>query len=90
LVALTRLVLTKPRVWLLDEPTASMDGETEQLCIEMLSKRMLAQHTVVIVTHKPTLLPLVDRVIVMAQHKVVLDGPRDHVLQQLVEKGRQV
>jgi ATP-binding cassette, subfamily C, bacterial LapB len=89
LVALTRLILTKPRVWLLDEPTASVDGETELLCIEMLKKRMLAQHTVLIVTHKPTLLPLVDRVIVMAQHKIVLDGLRDQVLQQLVEKGRQ-
>ncbi len=88
LVALTRLVLTKPVVWLLDEPTASMDGETEQLCISMLQKRMLAEHTVVIVTHKPTLLPLADRVIVMAKHSVVLDGPRDQVLLQLVERGR--
>jgi ATP-binding cassette, subfamily C, bacterial LapB len=88
LVAITRLVLSKPVVWLLDEPTASMDGETEQLCISMLQKRMLAEHTVVIVTHKPTLLPLADRVIVMAKHSVVLDGPRDHVLMQLVERGR--
>jgi ATP-binding cassette, subfamily C, bacterial LapB len=88
LVALTRVVLTQPRVWLLDEPTASMDGETEQLCIGMLQQRMQAAHTVVIVTHKPTLLPLVERVIVMAKHSVVLDGPRDHVLQKLVESGR--
>jgi ATP-binding cassette, subfamily C, bacterial LapB len=88
LVALTRLVLTQPTVWLLDEPTASMDGETEKLCIDMLQHRMQAAHTVVIVTHKPTLLPLVDRVIVMAKQSVVLDGPRDYVLQKLVESGR--
>jgi ATP-binding cassette subfamily C protein LapB len=88
LVALTRLVLTRPSVWLLDEPTASMDGETEQLCIEMLKNRMLNQHTVVVVTHKATLLPLVNRVIVMARQSILFDGPRDQVLQQLIERGR--
>jgi ATP-binding cassette, subfamily C, bacterial LapB len=88
LVALTRMVLTKPNVWLLDEPTASMDAETEQLCIDMLKNRILKQHTVVIVTHKPTLLPLVNRIIVMGKQSVLLDGPRDQVLQHLVERGR--
>jgi ATP-binding cassette, subfamily C, bacterial LapB len=88
LVALTRLVMTQPAVWLLDEPTASMDAETEQLCIRMLQQNMTSRHTMVLVTHKPALLPLVDRVIVMAQQAVLLDGPRDQILQQLVERGR--
>jgi ATP-binding cassette, subfamily C, bacterial LapB len=88
LVALTRLVLTQPRVWLLDEPTASMDGETEQLCIAMLRQHLTPQRTMVLVTHKPALLSLADRVIVMAQQQIVLDGQRDAVLQTLVDKGR--
>lgn len=88
LVALTRLLLSQPRVWLLDEPTASMDPDTEQHCIRLLQQQITAAHTLVLVTHKPTLLPLVDRVIVMAQQRVLLDGPRDQVLQQLVDRGR--
>jgi ATP-binding cassette, subfamily C, bacterial LapB len=88
LVALTRLVLTQPRVWLLDEPTASMDADTEQLCIGMLRQQLTPQHTLVLVTHKPALLALAERVIVIAQQQIVLDGPRDSVLQTLVDKGR--
>ncbi len=87
LVAMTHLVLVQPRVWLLDEPTASMDGETEQICIEMLRKQLTAEHTMVLVTHKPMLLSMADRVIVMAQQKIVLDGPRDVVLQTLISKA---
>ena len=87
LVALTRLVLTRPRIWLLDEPTASMDGESEQRCIELLKQHIQTQHTMVLVTHKPALIPLADRVIVMARQRVLLDGPRDAVLQKLVAQG---
>jgi ATP-binding cassette, subfamily C, bacterial LapB len=87
LVAFTRMVLTKPSVWLLDEPTASMDADTEQLCIGMLKNRIQIQHTMVIVTHKPTLLPLANRIIVMGKQSVLLDGPRDQVLQQLIDRG---
>jgi ATP-binding cassette, subfamily C, bacterial LapB len=87
LVALTRLVLTRPRIWLLDEPTASMDGESEQRCIELLKRHIQPQHTMVLVTHKPALIPLADRVIVMARQRVLLDGPRDAVLQKLVAQG---
>jgi ATP-binding cassette, subfamily C, bacterial LapB len=88
LVALTRLALTQPSVWLLDEPTASMDSEAEQQCIQMLKNRISPEHTMVLVTHKPSLIPLADRIIVMAQHTVLLDGPRDVVLQELVAKGK--
>jgi ATP-binding cassette, subfamily C, bacterial LapB len=88
LVALTRLLLSQPRVWLLDEPTASMDPDTERHCIGLLQQQIAASHTLVVVTHKSTLLPLVDRVIVMAQQRILLDGPRDQVLQQLVDRGR--
>jgi ATP-binding cassette, subfamily C, bacterial LapB len=88
LVALTRLVLAQPKVWLLDEPTSSMDGATEQLCIELLQRQLTEQHTLVLVTHKPALLALADRVIVMAKQQIILDGSKDSVLQTLVEKSR--
>ncbi|OOS07929.1 ATP-binding cassette, subfamily C, LapB [Moraxella cuniculi DSM 21768] len=84
LVAFTRLVLTQPSVWLLDEPTASMDNAQEQQCIQVLAQEFQdPQKTLVLSTHKPALLALVNRIIIMDDSKVVMDGPKQAVLDQL-------
>lgn len=83
LVNLTRVFLRQPRVWLLDEPTASLDRTVEQQMVRTLGAAMQHDDTLVLVTHKPELLQLVDRVIVVAKHQVVMDGPRDEVLAKL-------
>ncbi len=83
LVAFTRLVLCDPTVWLLDEPTASMDDEQERRCLSVLAQRAQQGKTLVIVTHKPSVLPLVNRIVVMSGNGVVMDGARDQVLQEL-------
>ena len=83
LVAFTRLVLCNPSVMLLDEPTATMDDEQERRCLQVLAEEAKAGKTMVIVTHKPSVLPLVTRIIVVAGNHIVMDGPRDAVLQQL-------
>lgn len=83
LVALTRLLISHPTIWLLDEPTASMDSGTEGICLQVLRQEMKPEHTLVLVTHKPNMLALVDRLIVIANHTVMMDGPRDQVLQRL-------
>lgn len=83
LVALTRLLISKPEIWLLDEPTASMDERTEQSCVQALQQQMTATQTLVLVTHKGALLNLVNRIIVVANHQIVMDGPRDEVLSRL-------
>lgn len=85
LVHITRAVLRQPSIWLLDEPTASMDPQLERQVIQMLHQRLTEKpdSTLVIVTHKPQLLSLVQRVIVTAHQQIVMDGPRDQVLQQL-------
>ena len=88
LVAFTRLILCDPHVFLLDEPTATMDEEQEQRCLSVLAQQAMAGKTLVIVTHKPALLPLATRIVVVAGNKIVLDGPRDAVLQQLQKKDR--
>ncbi len=88
LVAMTRLLLSKPRIWLLDEPTASMDEQTEQRCIQALRQSVQPDNTLVLVTHKPSLLALVSRVIVVAGNQIVLDGPRDQIIAQLHETSR--
>ena len=83
LVAFTRLVLCNPSIYLLDEPTASMDEELEKQCLTVLKEEIQKGKTLIVVTHKPSILPLVDRLIVVAGHQIVLDGPRDAVLGRL-------
>ena len=83
LVAFTRLILCEPSVYLLDEPTATMDDEQERRCLQVLAEEVDKGKTMVIVTHKPAILPLATRIIVIVGNKIVIDGPRDAVLQQL-------
>jgi ATP-binding cassette subfamily C protein LapB len=83
LVNLTRAFLRKPKIWLLDEPTASMDRNLEIQVIRSLQQALAPTDTLVLVTHKGELLELVDRIIVIANHGVALDGPKDMVLRQL-------
>jgi ATP-binding cassette subfamily C protein LapB len=83
LLVFTRLVLSQPRVMLLDEPTASMDGGTEARCLNALRSPQLASATLILVTHKPSVLSMVSRVLVMSKGQIVLDGPRDAVLAHL-------
>lgn len=83
LVNLTRVFLRKPRIWLLDEPTSSVDSPLEQQILLALSQALKPSDVLVVVTHKPELLKLVDRIIVVVGHKVVMDGSKDVVLQRL-------
>lgn len=89
LVALTRLLLADPAVWLLDEPTASMDDSTEARCLMALRQRIRSEHTMVLVTHKRRLLDLVDRILVMGPRGIVADGPRDEVLAKIMKSVAQ-
>jgi ATP-binding cassette, subfamily C, bacterial LapB len=83
LVNLTRAFLRKPHIWLLDEPTASIDRSLEQQVTEALRQALNAEDTLILVTHKAEMLELVDRIIVIAGHEIVLDGPKEQVLQRL-------
>lgn len=82
-VGLARLMLADPRVFLLDEPTAAMDQQTESEFIKHFSTWLGKDRSLVIATHKPSILSLVTRIIVLEQGRIVMDGPRDQVLQQL-------
>lgn len=86
LLAFTRLILCQPCVYLLDEPTATMNDEQENRCLKLLEQEANAGKSMVIVTHKSSLLPLASRLIVVAGNRVVLDGPRDVVLKQIQQK----
>lgn len=83
LIALTRLLLARPKVWLLDEPTGAMDSVTEARIVGLLRDLAAEGVTLVVTTHKTALLPLLDRLIVLQGGQVFLDGPRDAVLARL-------
>ena len=83
LIALTRMVIANKRIILLDEPTASMDEGTEKQIIGMLKNKLEVNQTMVVVTHKPIVLNMVDRIIILTPKGIVMDGPRDEVLQRI-------
>ena len=83
LVGLTRMLLQQPRIMLLDEPTASMDGQVEARVMQHLFQQIASDSSLVIVTHKTALLQHIHRLIVVDQGRIVMDGPRDQVLAQL-------
>ncbi|MCL1962089.1 MAG: type I secretion system permease/ATPase [Desulfovibrionaceae bacterium] len=79
---LARTFLRNPQVLLLDEPTASLDEGTEMNVVANL-KRWMGQRTLIVATHRPALLALVDRLIVIDNGRIVLDGPKDKVIARL-------
>lgn len=81
-VAIARAALTSPSILLFDEPTSAMDFSTESKFIEKMQD-YAKQKTLLIVTHRMSLLTLVDRVIVLDQGRVVADGPRDAILEAI-------
>lgn len=83
LIALTRMLISNRDLWLLDEPTASMDEGTEKKIIAMLKEKLRSDQTMIVVTHKPIVLNMVDRIIVLTPKGIAMDGTKDEVLGKL-------
>jgi ATP-binding cassette subfamily C protein LapB len=81
-ISLARALAGRPQVIVFDEPTSSMDQTTEMQLIERLETELKGR-TFVLITHRPALVRLVDRIVVVEGGRVVQDGPRDTVLQSL-------
>ena len=84
-IALARALVNQPEVLLLDEPTSALDLNSEQSFVERL-KGFLVDTTLITITHRLPVLELVDRIIVMADGKIALDGPKSEVLEKLQNK----
>jgi ATP-binding cassette subfamily C protein LapB len=82
-VGIARSLLRDPKIILLDEPTASMDVNSEVAFKKRLMDYLTPEHTLILVTHKSSMLDLVDRIIILDDGKLVADGPKDGVLSAL-------
>lgn len=83
-IALARALAGSPKVVILDEPTSGMDQQSEQILMHRIAAE-LANRTLMVITHRISLLRLVERVIVITDGKVQVDGKRDDVLRQLTQ-----
>lgn len=84
---LARTLIRQPRTLLLDEPTASLDEVTESQVIEGLDNWMHGR-TLVVATHRMSVLKWVDRIIVIAGGRIVMDGNKDEILGQMAHQAR--
>lgn len=85
-ITLARAILTNPHILIMDEPTNSMDGQTEEVFKRRI-KSIVKDKTLILVTHRPSILSLVDRLIVMDDGKIIADGPKEEVLHALSLKA---
>lgn len=85
-VAIARALLGKPRVLFLDEPTSAMDNLTEAAFMRSFRNWLKPDTTLILATHRVSLLELVDRLVVLENGRVAADGPRDKVLASLVKR----
>ncbi|MEC9481535.1 MAG: ATP-binding cassette domain-containing protein, partial [Pseudomonadota bacterium] len=84
-IALARTFVRNSTILILDEPTNSLDGETE-LIMQNNIKEFYNDKTLILATHKPSILQLVDRVLIVVDGKIIADGPRDEVLSNFTKK----
>ncbi|MGK9172018.1 type I secretion system permease/ATPase [Yokenella regensburgei] len=85
-VTLARALLLDPPVLLMDEPTSSMDNTSEELIKKALAP-VISNKTLLMVTHRASLLSLVDRLIIVDNGKIIADGPKESVMNAL-KKGQ--
>ena len=84
-IALARALANQPEILLMDEPTSALDLNSEQAFVQKL-KPVLNNTTMITVTHRLPMLELVDRIIVLADGKIAIDGSKDEVLEKLKVK----
>lgn len=86
-IALARTLIADSEILMLDEPTASMDLNTEQLFTQKLTEGVDGK-TILVATHRLPVVNAVDRVIVLSEGKIVLDEPREIALKKLIQQPK--
>ncbi|NCC61147.1 MAG: ATP-binding cassette domain-containing protein [Verrucomicrobiae bacterium] len=81
-LALARVLIKNPRILVFDEPTTGMDNALEARVRDSL-REFIKSRTLILVTHRTTLLPLLDRLILLDRGSIAIDGTREDVLRKL-------
>lgn len=81
-IAIARAFLKNPKILILDEPTNGMDNALE-LRVRSKLREFVADKTFILITHRTSLLPLVDRLILLDKGRVMADGPSTEILKKL-------
>jgi ATP-binding cassette subfamily C protein LapB len=87
-IGLARVLIRNPKILFLDEPTAHFDVKSEAEFLERLKELAQREMTIIISTHRMSLLAFVDRLLVFDKGRLVADGPRDKVLAMLQSGGK--
>ncbi len=82
-IALARLLIGEPQVIFLDEPSSAIDMASEKVLIEHLKRSLRPDQTVIVSTHRYSMLDLVERLIVLNNGKIAADGPKEQVMEAL-------
>ena len=69
-------------MYLMDEPTSAMDAAAEQKITQLLARETKGK-TLILNTHRQSLLSLVDRIVVLDRGRIIADGPRDEIMLRL-------
>jgi ATP-binding cassette subfamily C protein LapB len=85
LLVLARALVTPSKLLFLDEPTGSMDTQTELYFVEHLKTALAKDQTLVVATHRHNMLSILDRLIVIDAGRILADGPRDEVLKHMTK-----
>ena len=78
MVGLTRMVLQDPKIWLLDEPSASLDSEAEGRLVALL-RELPRDRTIIFTSHRERWLALADRMILIEDGAIKADAPAEQV-----------
>jgi ATP-binding cassette subfamily C protein LapB len=86
-IAIARALLRSPAVYIMDEPTNAMDNSTEEAFKQRFAQYLNSEQTLILITHRASLLTLVDRIIVLEAGKIIADGLKQKILADL-KQGR--
>jgi ATP-binding cassette subfamily C protein LapB len=87
-IGLARAMIRRPQILFLDEPTAHFDLRSEAEFLERLKVLARGDMTIIVSTHRTSLLALVDRLLVFEQGQLIGDGPRDQIIARLQAAAR--
>jgi ATP-binding cassette, subfamily C, bacterial exporter for protease/lipase len=88
-LGLARALYGKPRLLVLDEPNANLDAAGDQALLALLLRLKAAGTTMIVITHRNTLMPATDKLLVLREGQVVAFGPRDDVMAALNKANQQ-